>query len=93
MTRHNECNRLADVLELLIQRGFEGMAGAIQLLYNEAMKLEREDFLGAASHERTPERRGYGNGFKDKSVKSRLGVPIPPQPVSHSGRSRPPIPG
>ena len=73
MTRHKECNRLGDVLELLIEQGFEGMARAIELLYNEAMKLEREDFLRAASHERTPERRGYANGFKGKTVKSKVG--------------------
>jgi transposase-like protein len=73
MVRQNECNRFADVLELLVERGFEGMAAAIQYLYNEAMKLEREDFLCAESHERTAERRGYANGFKDKNVKSRVG--------------------
>jgi len=73
MVRHNECNRFVDVLELLVERGFEGMAAAMQYLYNEALKLEREDFLGAESHERTPERRGYANGFKDKTVKSRVG--------------------
>lgn len=73
MTRRPDCNRLFDVLNLLVEKGFEGMASAIEILVNEAMKLEREDFLGAAPHERTPERRGYGNGFKGKSVKSRLG--------------------
>jgi putative transposase len=73
MVRHQESTRFADVLELLVERGFEGMAAAMQYLYNEAMKLEREDFLGAESHERTPERRGYANGFKDKNVKSRVG--------------------
>lgn len=73
MTRHSDCNRLSDVLNLLVEHGLDGMASAIEILINEAMKLQREDFLGAAPHERTPERRGYGNGFKDKSVKSRLG--------------------
>ena len=49
------------------------MAQAIQILLNEAMKLEREEFLGAGLHERTPDRRGHANGYKPKRLKSRLG--------------------
>ena len=61
------------VLELLIDHGFEGMAQAMQLLINEAMKLERSQVLGAQPYERTPERRGYANGYKPKTVHSRVG--------------------
>jgi len=73
MTRTNDRNVVADVLELLVERGMEGMAQAIQILLNEAMKLEREDFLGAGLHERTADRRGRANGYKPKRFKSRLG--------------------
>jgi transposase-like protein len=64
---------MGEVLELLAAHGFEGMAGAMEILLNEAMSLERDDFLGAAPYERSPERRGHANGFKGKRVKSRLG--------------------
>jgi len=37
------------------------------------MKLERSGFLGAGPHERTPEHRGYANGYKGKRVKSNVG--------------------
>jgi transposase-like protein len=60
-------------MTLLVQEGFDGMAAAIELLLNEAMKLERAGFLGAEPFERTAERRGYANGFKDKAVSTRLG--------------------
>ena len=73
MTRTEDRNVVAQVLELLIENGFEGMAQAIQILLNEAMKLEREEFLGASLHERTPQRRGHANGYKPKTLKSRLG--------------------
>ena len=73
MTHQRESTALAEVLELLIDQGFDGMAQAIQVLLNEAMKLERCGFLGAGAHERNDARRGYANGFKPKSVKSRLG--------------------
>jgi transposase-like protein len=49
------------------------MAEVIEIIINAAMKLERERFLRAAPYERTPERRGSGNGYKDKNVKTRLG--------------------
>ena len=62
-----------DVLQLLMEHGFAGFANAMQILLNEAMKLEREAALGAQPYERTPTRRGYANGFKSKTVDTRLG--------------------
>jgi transposase-like protein len=49
------------------------MAQAMQTLLNEAMKLERSQVLGAQPYERTFERRGYANGYKPKTVDTRLG--------------------
>jgi len=74
MTRQTKSTAVEDALKLLAEAGLDGMAGAIQVLLNEAMKLEREQFLQAKSHERTEERRGYANGFKPKTVQSRLGA-------------------
>jgi len=37
------------------------MARAIEILVNEAMKIERNAALGAQPYERTDERRGYAN--------------------------------
>ena len=62
MTRQPDRIAVTEVLELLTEHGFEGMAQAIEILLNEAMKLEREEFLGAEAHERTSDRRGYANG-------------------------------
>ena len=74
MARHEvESSAFGEVLELLAAQGFEGMSRAIEILMNEAMKVERAEYLGAASHERVPERRGYANGFKPKRVNTRLG--------------------
>jgi transposase-like protein len=62
-----------EILELLVDHGFEGMAHAMQTLLNEAMKLERSQVLGAQPYQRTRERRGYANGYKPKSVETRVG--------------------
>ena len=43
-------------------------------LMNVAMKLEREQFLGAAHYERGPGRRGYANGFKSKNIDTQAGT-------------------
>ncbi len=74
MTRQPNSTTLDDVLKHVSESGFDGLASAIEVLLNEAMKLERADFLQAKPHERTEERRGYANGFKDKTVNSRLGA-------------------
>lgn len=62
-----------DVLELLAEHGFDGLAQALQILFNEAMKLERSAVLDAAPYERTPRRRGHANGFKPKALQTRVG--------------------
>ena len=74
MTHHRpDATTITTVLELLTENGFEGMSRAIEILLNEAMKIERSAFLGAGPYERSAQRQGYGNGFKPKRVKSRLG--------------------
>lgn len=73
MTEHSQDTRLTDVVELLTRSGFDGFADALRVLLNAAMLLERERFLGATPYERTPDRRGYANGFKPKTVATRVG--------------------
>jgi len=63
-----------ELLELLVEHGFEGMAQAMQTLFNEAMKLERSQVLEARPYERTPQRRGYANGYKPKTLHTRIGT-------------------
>lgn len=73
MTRHDESNLLPQVMELLAEQGFDGLAPVIELLLNQAMLAERSQALGAQPYERSDSRRGHANGFKPKTVQSRLG--------------------
>ena len=73
MTHQDQSSGVDGVVQLLTEHGFEGMAAAIETLMNEAMKLERAEVLGAMPYQRTEARRGYANGFKPKTVNSRLG--------------------
>jgi transposase-like protein len=73
MTHQNESNPLDQMIQVLDEYGFDGMASAIQILVNEAMKIERSEVLGAEPYERTDQRRGYANGFKPKTFNTRVG--------------------
>jgi transposase-like protein len=61
-------------MEQLIENGTEDMAAVFAGLFNLAMRIERERFLGADHYERSPERRGYGNGTKPKKIDTPAGT-------------------
>lgn len=61
------------ILEHLISNGVKDLKPLIEILLNEAMKIERGEALKAAPYERNPERTGYANGFKDREYASRMG--------------------
>lgn len=61
-------------VELLKTNGFDGLAEAVTVLLNAAMLAERSEHLRAAPYERSAERLGYANGYKDKAMKTRLGT-------------------
>jgi transposase-like protein len=62
-----------EYLEQLADQGMEFIPELIRILLNAAMRVDRQKHLGASPYERSPERKGYANGFKDKTVKTRLG--------------------
>jgi len=73
MTQRQEDTAISTVLEIINSNGLEGLGEAVSILINEAMKVERSSVLNAQPWERTEARAGYCNGFKDKSIASRLG--------------------
>ena len=64
---------LSAAVELIATQGVEGLNKAFEVLYNEAMKVERSRFLQAEPYQRTEERIDYANGYKPKQLNSRLG--------------------
>ena len=64
-------------MELLTEAGFDGFTEAFRILMNEAMKVERSTVLGAHPYQRSEERKGYANGFKPKTLTTRMGkIPL-----------------
>lgn len=73
MAHPPESELLNTVLQLLTEQGSGGFAEGIRLLVNEAMRQERASVLQAQPYERTSARLGHANGYKSKTVASRLG--------------------
>ena len=74
MTRQTHPELLNNVLQLFTEQGLPGFAEGIRLLVDEAMRLERNQVLQAQPYERTTTRQGHANGFKPKTVATRMGA-------------------
>ena len=72
--RRDQDSALEALMEQLIESGSEEMASVFAGLFNLAMRIERERFLGADHYERTPERRGYANGTRPKKIDTPAGT-------------------
>ncbi|MEI6560439.1 MAG: IS256 family transposase [Rhodospirillaceae bacterium] len=73
MAMRVEKHPLDDAYAALMENGLDGAGEALRILVNEASKIERAQFLNAQSHERTAERTDYANGYKPKTVTTRVG--------------------
>jgi transposase-like protein len=56
------------------EHGFDGMGDALRILFNQAMLIEREHYLQAGAYERNETRVDYANGFKPKTLNTRVGA-------------------
>ena len=73
MTQGKENNLLATLMQMVNENGLEAVAETFRILLNEAMKIERDQSLGAGLYERTDNRQGYANGYKPKALDTRAG--------------------
>ena len=73
MTHQENYNSSEKVIEQLAKDGWGAIPELIRILVNQAMQKERAHYLQAGEYERTEERKGYANGYKPKTVKTRMG--------------------
>ena len=73
MTHHTNPDLLNTVLQLISEHGADSLADSLRLLINEAMLQERSLALKAHPYQRTNLRTGHANGFKDKTLTTRMG--------------------
>jgi putative transposase len=70
----NKNTGFGTVWEVLAQQGVEGFRPVIEWFWNALMQAERSEALKAEPYERTSERAGYANGFKPKTLQTRIGT-------------------
>lgn len=73
MTHQTNCTLPEGLLDKVSTGGLQGLPELIQVIVNQAMRIEREQYLQAGRYERTEERIGHANGYKPKRVKTRVG--------------------
>ncbi len=73
MTYQDNCTLPKEILEHIAEQGLNYLPALIRIVVNAAMKAERQRYLGVAPYERSDERRDQANGYKPKTVRTRLG--------------------
>jgi transposase-like protein len=73
MTYRQDFTLPAELLEQVQEQGLEVLPELIRIVLNAAMQAERSEYLQAAPYEHNQERRGYANGFKPKTLRTRIG--------------------
>jgi len=68
MAYETDYTLLEQVIQMLATNEDNKFSRVIEKVVNEAMKLERAQTLKAEPYERTEDRAGYANGFKDKTL-------------------------
>lgn len=62
-----------ELLEQIAADGLEALPDLIRIVINTAMRAERQQYLKVRPYERSAERQDYANGYKDKTITTRVG--------------------
>ena len=73
MTHQENYNLSTSMIEELAQNGLEVIPELVRVILNNVMQVERSQYLQANAYERTEDRQGHANGYKPKTVRTRLG--------------------
>jgi len=73
MTYQTDCTLTDELLEQIAEQGLDVLPELIRTVINTAMQIERQQYLNVEPYERSPERRGHANGYKPKTVTTRVG--------------------
>jgi transposase-like protein len=73
MTYREDFTLPAELLEQVQEQGLDVLPELIRVIINTAMQAERAEYLKAAPYQHTQERNGYANGFKPKTMRTRVG--------------------
>jgi len=72
MTYQDDFTLPTELLEQVAEQGLDFLPELIRIVINTAMQVERQKHLGVGPYERSAERQGHSNGFKPKTVSTRI---------------------
>jgi putative transposase len=73
MTYQQDCTLPAEILEQIASQGLDYLPELIRVMINTAMQTERQKYLGVGPYERSSERQAHANGYKPKTMQTRVG--------------------
>lgn len=73
MTYRNDFTVPAELMEQVQEQGLDILPELIRIVINAAMQAERSAHLNAGPYQHSEERRGYANGYKPKTMRTRVG--------------------
>jgi len=73
MTYRQDFTLPAELMEQVAEQGLEILPELIRIVVNAAMQAERSEYLQAEHYQHTPERIGHANGYKPKTMRTRIG--------------------
>lgn len=73
MTHQTDYNHSGNTLDELTRQGLDAIPELMRVLLNNIMQVERSKYLQAGEYERTADRKGHANGYKPKTVRTRMG--------------------
>jgi len=65
-------SNMHEAIQVISERGFDGMEDALRVIFNQVMLVERERYLQARLYQHTDARVDRANGFKPKTLNTRL---------------------
>jgi putative transposase len=72
MTYQDNFTLPSELLEQVAEQGLDFLPEMIRIVINTAMQAERQKYLGVGPYERSNRRQGHANGFKPKTVTTRV---------------------
>jgi transposase-like protein len=72
MTYQDNFTLPTELLEQVAEQGLDFLPELIRIVINTAMQVERQRHLGVGPYERSAVRQGHANGFKPKTVSTRI---------------------
>ena len=86
MARKQDDRRMLEIWQEATGREEDGLKELLESILHRVLEEELTAFIGADPHERTSRRNGYRNGYKPRTLKTRLGAMELMVPKDREGR-------